>query len=144
MIAFQLYRMGALDFWSFHERMETPNVGAPPAIPLPPLTPPTPDVLSGLQAQALQAVAQAQLTGQPPAPPQFQSPDGRNFTLDPASGQIMEIRMPVTVVERLMAQAQLQIGLVSNSAGRKASGQAPPKMESKDGGTRQTISESSK
>jgi len=145
MIAFQLYRMGALDFWSFHERMETPNVGAPPAIPLPPLTPPTPDVLSGLQAQALQGVAQAQLTGQPPPPPQFQSPDGRNFTLDPASGQIMEIRMPVTVVERLMAQAQLQIGMVQNAPGRKSSGQAPPKAEQRSdgqGGKRDLVSES--
>jgi len=47
-----------------------------------------------------------------------------------------------TIVDRL--QAAMMIGLVGNtsSAGRKASGQESPEIKSKDGGTRQTVSES--
>lgn len=124
MVAFQEFRMGALDFWSFHERMETPNVGAPPAIPLPPIQmPPIQDAV-GLQ--------QLLATGK--------------YILSPDNGQILEIRVPVTVTERLIAQNQLQIGLVANSPGRKSSGQEPPKMESKNDGrpSGSTVTESKK
>jgi len=62
------------------------------------------------------------------------------------SGQILEIRVPTTITERLQAQQLLGIGLVANSAGRKASGEAPPKMESKNDepGGRPTVTESRK
>ncbi len=140
MLRFQLYRMGAYDFWSFHETLETPNVGAPPAIPLPPVRPPGPDVMQQIAMQAPMMLA-----GAPPQP--VQSATGESFILDPASGQILQLRIPMTITERLQAQQMLGIGLVENSAGRKASGNAPPKQESKDdgqGGQRQTVTESKK
>lgn len=141
MMRLQLYRMGAYDFWSLHETLETPNVGAPPAIPLPPLKPPSPEVMMGLLGQLVQfqsAGAQGMT-----APPQFSDPvSGQQFTLDP-SGQIMEIRIPNTVTERLMAQNLMGIGVAVNPAGRKASGQEPPETETKSDG-RQTMTESSK
>lgn len=118
MMDFQLARMGYLDVWTLMERLERPNMGQPPAIPLPPLVPPeTPEELqAGL------------LTGK--------------YILDPATMQPMEIRVPSTITERLMAQQMLGIGMTANPAGRKASGEAPPKQESKDGGTRITTTES--
>jgi hypothetical protein len=63
--------------------------------------------------------------------------------MDPATGQLLEIRSPTTIVERLQAQALLGIGMVANSAGRKASGQESPEMEQKSDG-RTTVTESSK
>ena len=39
----QQAQMGYVDFWTFHDVFETPNVGAPPAIPLPPLEPMPPE-----------------------------------------------------------------------------------------------------
>lgn len=130
MTRFQLYRMGAYDFWSLHETLETPNVGAPPAIPLPPLVPPP-----GLEDPATAPLMMAQLLA------------SGKFTLDPASGQLMEIRIPISITERLIAQAQLGIGMVQNAPGRKSSGGAPPKPESKSdgqGGQRETMTESKK
>lgn len=141
MMAMQNFRMGVLDFWSYHEAMETPNVGAPPAIPLPPLQPISAQVQTVL-VQQLMLNAQG---GQPMAP--LQDPtSGKTYTFDPASGQLLEIRIPSTIVERLQAQSLLGIGLVENSAGRKASGEAPPKMETKgdEPGGRQTVTESKK
>ena len=53
----------------------------------------------------------------------------------------MEIRIPKTVTERLMAQAQLGIGQTASPAGRKASGQEPPQLkQNSDGSTK--VSES--
>lgn len=124
MMNFQLARMGYLDFWSLHESLETPNVGTPPPIPLPPLQPPQSEqeLLEGLQA-------------------------GR-FLPDPQRpGQILEIRTPMTVTERLIAQQMMGIGMTENPSGRKASGGNAPKAEEKSdgaGGTRQTITESKK
>jgi hypothetical protein len=88
--------------------------------------------------------------------------DGR-YTLDPATGQVMEVRVPETVTERLMAQMQLGIGGSTNPAagggggesggsgppgggsasgpGRKSSGQDTPKQETKSDG-RSTMTES--
>jgi len=139
MMRLQLYRMGAYDFWSLHETLETPNVGAPPAIPLPPIQPPGPDVIMGLMGQMVTAGAAGMAMA---APPEFQAPDGRRFTMDP-SGQIMEIRIPLTITERLMAQNLMGIGVAVNPAGRKASGEAPPETETKSDG-RQTVTESDK
>jgi hypothetical protein len=137
LITLQNFRMGVVDFWTYHEVMETPNVGAPPPIPLPPLQPPTP-----------QMVQQSMLAG-----------EGK-YTLDPMSGAILEIRTPITITERLQAQQMLGIGLTQSPAsgqrppsegggggdsgggpGRKASGQAPPKVEQKSDG-RTTVTES--
>ncbi len=144
MMRVQLARQGYYDFWSLHETLETPNVGAPPAIPLPPLEPPPATALPGLLGQlAAPGVAQGLMSGVM-APPQFTDPEtGRTFALDPASGQILEIRIPTTVTERLQAQALLGIGQTVSPAGRKASGQAPPKQEEKSDG-RTTITESDK
>jgi len=62
--------------------------------------------------------------------------------MDP-SGQIMEIRVPTTVTERLMAQNLMGIGVAVNPAGRKASGGAAPEVEEKSDG-RTTVTESDK
>ncbi len=138
MMRFQLARMGYYDFWSLHETLETPNVGAPPAIPLPPLEPVPAEVQQGLMLQAT-----TQLMQGVPAPSPYIAPDGKQYLLDPMSGQILEIRIPFTVTERLQAQSMLGIGMTENPAGRKASGDAPPKMEQKSDG-RQTVTESDK
>jgi len=113
MIALQGLRMGVIDIWTFAEKLEIANMGSPPPIPLPPLGPPPDPQL------VLQSIASGQ--GQ--------------FTIDPNSGQILQIREPVTITERLMAQQLLGIGqTVGPASGRKASGQAPPKMEQKSDG----------
>jgi hypothetical protein len=126
MLDFQMARMGYLDIWSLAERLERPNFGAPPAIPLPPLQP----LPAGLTADPQLLITW--LLSQPPG----------KYILDPATGQILEIRAPVTVTERLQAQMLLGIGMTANPAGRKASGQAPPEVEDK--GDRQTVTESKK
>lgn len=71
--------------------------------------------------------------------------------VDPATGipqpPPLVIRDPITITERLQAQMQLGIGQTVSSAGRKASGQEPPKAEEKsdgEGGKRTTITESRK
>lgn len=124
MMNFQLARMGYLDFWSLHESLETPNVGNPPPIPLPALQPPQDP------QQLLLGIAEGK------------------YIVDPANPtMVMEIRTPMTVTERLIAQQMLGIGMTENPAGRKASGQETPHVESKtdsEGAPRQTVSESSK
>ena len=47
-----------------------------------------------------------------------------------------------TIMDRLQAAMMMGIGGTVSPAGRKASGQKPPHMEQKDGGSRQTVSES--
>lgn len=123
MMDFQLARMGYLDFWSLHEALETPNVGTPPPIPLPPLQPPDPTVLLTMAANG------------------GMDPTGK-YMMDPMSGQVMELRVPMTVTERLIAQQMMGIGMTENPAGRKASGQEAPEIEDK--GDRTTVTESSK
>ena len=63
-----------------------------------------------------------------------------------SGGTILELRVPVTVTERLQAQSMLGIGQTENPAGRKATGQAPPQQETKNDqpGGRSTITESQK
>jgi hypothetical protein len=144
MMRVQLARMGYYDFWSLHETLETPNVGAPPAVPLQPLSPPPPDALSQMlmQVQQTPGAMQAMIAGAMPMPQYTDQASGRTFTMD-MSGQIMELRVPVTVTERLQAQAQMGIGQTVSPAGRKASGQEPPQQEEKSDG-RSTITESKK
>lgn len=158
MMRLQLARMGYYDFWSLHETLQTPNVGAPPAVPLPPIEPPPPDLIARMVQQivapggqpappeALMATIQAVQAGAIP-PPKYTDPEtGRTYTIDPASGEPLEIRIPNTITERLQAQQMLGIGQTENPAGRKASGQAPPKMETKNDqpGGRPTVTESKK
>lgn len=126
MMDFQMARMGYLDIWSLAESLEMPNFGAPPAIPLPPLQPLPPEVMANPQ------LLLAWLAMQPPG----------KYIPDPLTGQILEMRAPITVTERLQAQMLLGIGMTENPAGRKASGQAPPKTEDK--GDRTTVTESDK
>jgi len=148
MMRVQLARMGYYDFWSLHETLETPNVGAPPALPLPPLTPPPADVLTQMlaQVQNTPGALGAMSTGAMGLPQYTDPASQRTFTMDVASGQILEVRVPVTVTERLQAQSSLGIGQTVNPAGRKASGQAAPQSETKNDepGGRQTITESDK
>jgi hypothetical protein len=145
MMRVQLARMGYYDFWSLHETLETPNVGAPPAIPLPPIAPPPPDVLSQMlmQVQQTPGALQAMSVGAMPIPQYTDPASGRTFTLDQSMGQILELRVPVTVTERLQAQQLMGIGQTVSPAGRKASGQEAPQQEQKSDG-RSTITESSK
>lgn len=126
MLRVQLARMGYYDFWSLMESLEIGNVGQPPPIPLPPLEDPTPE-------QVMLSMAQ-QAMGQP-----------AKYIIDPATGQVMELRVPQTVTERLLAQNLLGIGLTQNPAGRKATGQDMPQRETKTdqfGAPRETVSES--
>jgi len=64
---------------------------------------------------------------------------------DPATGlplpPPMEIRIPVTITERLMAQQELGIGQQVSSVGRKATASAPPRVGNAGGG-RKVIRES--
>lgn len=142
MLYLQLARQGYVDAQTLAETLEIPNFGAFPAMPLPPLSPPPPGVELALIGQGIQSV----VAGGPF--PQYTDPvTQRTFVLDPASGQLMEIRTPVTVLERLAVQNQMGIGQVVSPAGRKASGGAPPSAEEKsdgEGGTRSTITESTK
>jgi hypothetical protein len=159
MMRLQLARMGYYDFWSLHETLHTPNVGAPPAVPLPPIDPPPADLIPRMVGQilapggvpmadpsVLQTTIQGIMQGVIP-PPKYTDPEtGRTYTLDPQSGEPLEIRIPHTITERLQAQQMLGIGQTENPAGRKASGQAPPKMETKHDqpGGRPTVTESKK
>jgi hypothetical protein len=109
----QLSRQGYVDFWTLLEMMEVPNVGRPPAVPLPVKDyqppPSQPDPATGAMM--------------PPAPPP------------------MEVREPFTITERLIAQQQLGLGQTVSPVGRKSSGQAPPEIKQRpDGST--TVSES--
>ena len=149
MLRLQLARMGYYDFWSLHETLETPNVGAPPNVPLPPLEPPPPGTLEAMLGQVMNTPgALGMLAGGGMPMPQYTDPvTNRTFLMTPDSGQLLEIRQPVSITERLQAQALLGIGQVANPAGRKASGQSSPQMEEKSdgqGGSRSTITESDK
>lgn len=124
MMGFQLARAGYMDFWTLHEILETPNVGSPPPIPLPMLQPPA----------TAEELAMGLATGK--------------YLPDPMQmGQFLEVRTPMTITERLLAQQLLGIGMTENPAGRKASGQESPKVEQKTdqtGAPRQTVTESPK
>lgn len=147
MLRLQLARMGYYDFWSLHETLETPNVGAPPAVPLPPLEPPPPGVVEAMLGQLVNTpgAMQGVVAGAMGIPQYTDESTGRTFILEPQGGQLLELRLPVTVTERLQAQAMLGLGQTVSPAGRKASGQSPPQMEEKsdgEGGSRSTVSES--
>lgn len=120
MLYLQLSRQGYLDFWTLMEKLEIPNVGSPPPVPLP------------------------DFNAQPPIDPQTGQP-----AVDPTTGAPppppVTVRVPVTITERLLAQAALGLGMTDTSAGRKASGQKSPDLKEKsngDGTSRQVMSES--
>jgi hypothetical protein len=124
MVYLQLARMGYLDLFTLLEVLEVPNVGQPPPMPLPPIVPPSPiQIMSSLQNQ-----------------------DGK-YIISP-TGQVLEVRVPVTIIERLMAQQQMGVGETVSPAGRKASGAAMPHAEpgktDQTGAPRSAISESHK
>lgn len=128
MLRVQLARMGYYDFWSLMETLEVPNVGAPPPMPLPPIQPPP--IPQDDPVAAAAALAELLASGK--------------YVLDPMQG-LLEIREPITVTERLQAQALLGIGMTETPAGRKSSGQEAPRQETKSdgaGGERTTITES--
>lgn len=100
----QLSRQGLVDFWTLMDKLEIPNAGPPPVMPLPPI---------GWKPEM------DPTTNAPKPPP-------------------LILRRPETITERLMAQQQLGIGQVTNSVGRKATAQAPPKVANSG----QTIRES--
>jgi hypothetical protein len=119
----QLYRMGLVDRWTLMEKLEIPNAGTPPPIPLPvpnaqPVPQPVVDPATGIQQ------------------------------VDPATGlpatQMVpptELRVPVTITEKLMAEQAMGIAAAPSAAGRPPSGEAMPKIEQKAGG-RTTVTES--
>jgi hypothetical protein len=92
--------------------LEVPNMGSPPPVLLP---------KASLSAEEVAVLPINPATGQPQLP--------------------MELRIPQTVTERLMAQAQLGIGQTTSPAGRKASGQEAPQLKQKSDGST-TVSES--
>jgi hypothetical protein len=112
MLYLQLSRQGYMDFWSLGEMLEVPNMGSPPPVLLP---------KASLSAEEVAVLPINPATGQPQLP--------------------MELRIPQTVTERLMAQAQLGIGQTTSPAGRKASGQEAPQLKQKSDGST-TVSES--
>lgn len=145
MLHLQLARMGYLDVVTLAETLEIANYGTYPALPLPPLTPPPEGALLALLMQGIQNAGPSVVGGG--AFPQYTDPETqRTFIMDTASGQLLEVRVPITVIERLIAQQQLGIGQTVSPAGRKASGQEPPRAETKNDepGGRTTVTESSK
>lgn len=127
MMKFQLARMGLYDPWSLAEALDIPNFGAPPSIPLPPLNMEAAQAEVGAALQQPDGLALLQAQGK--------------YILDPATGQILEVRQPLTVTERLIAAQQMGLGLSENPAGRKSSGADSPKIERKSDG-RTTVTES--
>lgn len=143
----QMMRAGICDVWTFWEKMEVPNAGEPPDMPLPMLPQPEKD----------SPEAAAILAGQVPG-----------TQIDPQTGLFIQIRKPITITERLIAQNMMGLGLAATPAGannstgagtqggggggqpagspgRKASAQSSPSVDVKDtgdGGKRVTITES--
>lgn len=137
----QLTRMSMCDMWTLGKKLEIPEMGDPPEMMLP---------ATNISAdQKAQVMAGAQVPG---------------MQFDPSTGQIMTMRQPQTIPERLMAQTQLGLMLAvgpagatagqpgagppgSGQPGRKASGQQAPTMERQktgDGGERVKMTESAK
>lgn len=118
----QLARAGWCDIWTLGKKLEIQEMGDPPAMLLPVLTPPPPEEMP--------AIAAGMIPG---------------LQLDPMTGQVLTMRPPMTIPERLQAQGMLQLGMEVNPAGRKASGQSPPAVDQKPlpgGGHRTTVVES--
>lgn len=116
MEAIMLSRMGFLDPWTLMERLGYKNFGAPPNSPLPKLDWTPPNFPPGTDQATIQAAMM---------PP-------------------LEMRQPITILEKLLVAKQLGIGLTESPVGRKASGQESPQMQQKGSGAdaRVTMTES--
>jgi hypothetical protein len=131
MLYLTLAREGLCDILTLLEQLEVPNVGQFPPMPLPPLRPPDPaDVLASLQGGT---------TGVPP------DPNKPHYILGP-DGNILELRQPITIIERLQAQQALGLSPAApaSDAGRPPTASAPPHGETKadpNGGSRTVVSE---
>jgi hypothetical protein len=163
----QLSRAGICDVWTLWEKLEIANAGKPPKMMLPLERPLTPE-----EEQAIAAATAAPqvdpMTGQPPVDPMTGLPAPapefpQHLTMDPMTGQMLELREPTTITERLQAQMMLGLGMSATPAGatqgggganpggggggqpgRKAAGKASPRVEAKPGpggSTRYTMSE---
>jgi hypothetical protein len=111
MEAIMLSRMGFLDPWTLMERLGYKNFGAPPNMPLPVMDWQPPKFAPGTDPATVQAAMQ---------PP-------------------IQVRQPITIMEKLLAAKALGIGLTESPVGRKASGQQPPQMEQKGQGADQRV-----
>lgn len=126
-----MMRAGICDIWTYWEKMEIPNAGEPPDMPLPMNPQPETDEEKMQLMQLIQS-------GQAP-----------KLSLDPATGIFVEIRKPITITERLMAQMMMGLGMnagptgqtagggaggPAGSPGRKASAQSAPGVEVQDNG----------
>lgn len=131
MLYLTLAREGVMDILSLLEVLEVPNIGKFPPIPLPPLKPP----------QDVNAVI-ASLLGTPTGPGGV--PPAGQYTLGP-NGELLEIREPLTVLERLQAQQLLGLAPAAKTdQGRPPTAQASPHGEMKadgEGGRRPVVSE---
>ncbi len=111
-----MMRAGICDIWTFWEKMEVPNAGEPPLMMLPMDQQPDP--------QTMALIAAGGVPGS---------------MIDPQTGQATSLRKPITITERLQAQAMLGLGMNASPVGRKASGQSSPGVEvqnTPDGGKR--------
>lgn len=131
----QMMRAGICDIWTYWEKMEIPNAGEPPEMPLP------------MEPQPDQGSEQAQMIMAGGVP-------GAQF--DQATGIFIQNRKPITITERLMAQMMMGLGMNTGPAGatqgqagangaagggapgggpgRKASAQSSPGVEVQDNG----------
>lgn len=118
-----MIRAGICDIWTYWEKMEIPNAGDPPDMPLPAIPQPTdPAELEQIRAGAVPGME-----------------------LDAATGQVIQIRKPITITERLIAQMMLGIGMNQSPVGQKASGQSAPGVDvqkNSDGSQRIKMTES--
>lgn len=137
----QLARAGWCDIWTLGKKLEIAEMGDPPKMLLPEMTEPNQDEIQLMMAG--------------------QVIPGKQF--DPETGQVMVMRQPMTIPERLVAQIQLGVMMQAGPAGatagapgasgapgqpgRKASGENSPQVERQktaDGGERVKIAESRK
>jgi hypothetical protein len=99
-------------------------------MPLPPIRPPDP-------AEVLASLIPDPTTGAPAPGPQY---------VLGANGEILEMREPETIIERLQAQQALGLTPAPAGPGRPPTGQAMPHGEQKadpsSGGSRSVVSES--
>lgn len=120
-----MMRAGICDVWTFWEKMEVPNAGQPPLMYLPAVIPVNPELLPEIAAGLV--------------PGQQIDPNNPN--------QVLELRRPVTITERLQAQALMGLGMNQSPVGQKASGQTSPGVEvqkNPDGSQRIKMTESPK
>jgi len=120
-----LSRAGICDVWTLWEKLEIANGGRPPKMMLPAQEQPS-------DPAELEQIALGMVPGK---------------NLDPMTGQVVELREPTTITERLQAQAMLGLGMNESPVGRKAAGAAGPEVQEKPmpgGGRRITMSEAPK